>query len=351
MSILTGLAWRELTQLPHPVISRKQCLNSVRRSHCNACGEICPEQVIGEDLQVKSWSRCTDCSRCVTACPTRAIGVSERGLRQILSLREGDETLFLSCECSESPSHQWGCLCELSWEALAYLAAHRPLELDLSPCKACQKTSCRELLGEELKKLHRFLGAETFERVVTLRHRPKEKQERPLSRRELLRQTGERSGEGLRDLLRHNPLLEGEELQTDGQSMRKLMGHRWAQSGAVLSWDIPAVKDTCTACGVCVGSCPAKALRVEGRDLILESWRCVQCGTCATVCPNRAVSGYETVQLRSLGLLRLREGKVKACRVCGGALKPNSKAAVCPACMRERMAQAAQRTKRREESD
>jgi MinD superfamily P-loop ATPase len=348
MSLLTGLAWRELTQLPHPEIDRSRCLNQVRRSHCTACQELCPEGVIGEDLQVKSWSRCTDCGRCVTACPTRAIGPSDRRLEQLLSLREGEGGLYLSCQGTPGP--QFECLCELSWEALAYLASYRPLELDLSRCGTCESTRCRELLGEELKRLHRFLGGEEFRASVTLLHSPREETKPEFSRRDLLRRTGEQSGAGLRSLLRQAPLLGAEELDTDGLSLRRLLSRRREQSGKSIVWDIPDMGENCTACGRCARNCPTGALRVDTEDhsLLLESWRCVQCGTCATVCPNRAVKGFKQVELEKLGLLRLKKAQRRTCRDCGAELPPNSRAQVCGECLRKRMNGAAQRTKKEE---
>ena len=352
MSVLTGLAWRELTTLPHPVIDKSQCLNAVRRSHCTACQDLCPEGIVGADGSVKSWSGCTDCGRCVSACPTRAIGCSERQLERLLALREGEGPLLLRCERLHHGA-EWGCLCELSWESLAYLGAFRPLELDLSGCQGCERTEGRELLGEQLKKLHFVLGEEGFEGRVTLHHCPKQEPEEALSRRSLFRRTGARSGAGLRTLLRQAPLLGAEELNTDGLTLRRLLSRRTSERGEALRWEIPAVGEGCTGCGVCAGSCPTKALRVhpEDRSLLLESERCVQCGTCATVCPNRAIRGYEAVKLTALGLLRLKTVPKRLCRDCGGALPPNSRSVVCPACMRARMNKAASRTKGKEESE
>lgn len=352
MSLLTGLAWRELTTLPHPVIDKSSCLNAVRRSHCTACQDLCPEEIIGADGSVKSWSGCTDCGRCVSACPTRAIGCSERRLERLLALREGEKPLLLRCERLHHGA-EWGCLCELSWEALAYLAAYRPLELDLSGCQGCEQTEGRELLGEQLKKLHSVLGAEVFAERVTLHHRPRKEPEEELSRRALFQRTGERSGAGLRTLLRQAPLLGAEELNTDGLTLRRLLSRRMSEKGESLCWEVPAVGEGCTGCGVCMRSCPTKALRVhpEDRSLLLESARCVQCGTCATVCPNRAIRGYESVKLTELGVLRLKTVQKRLCRDCGGALPPNSRSAVCPACMRARMNRAAQSARGKEESD
>lgn len=359
MSVLGSLAWRELTQLPHPAIQAQQCLNTVRRSHCQRCADLCPEGVIGPDGTVKSWSACTDCGRCVTACPTRAIAPSEHRLKQLLALRESEQAkLWLSCEASSRRSDfPCGCLCELSWEGLASIAFYRHLVLDLSPCPQCSETECRELLKQQLILLHRFLGAESFEQAITLTHtadkslrEESRREEERFSRRSLFRSTVEKSGQGMKALLRQVPLLGGEELALDGLSLRRLLNRQMKQSAEVFHWEIPALNENCTGCGLCEGCCPTKALRVDREQgmVVLESWKCVQCRSCVTACPNKAITGLEPVQIQQFSPLCLGRFSVKKCRDCGAALPPNGKSAVCPSCLQKRMRLAAKRSAKRE---
>ncbi|MBQ6519967.1 MAG: 4Fe-4S binding protein [Anaerolineaceae bacterium] len=43
-------------------------------------------------------------------------------------------------------------------------------------------------------------------------------------------------------------------------------------------------KDTCIACGACVGECPVEAI-TEGDYMVIDADKCIDCGTCASVCP------------------------------------------------------------------
>lgn len=354
MSVLGSLAWRELTQLPHPAIQAQQCLNTVRRSHCQRCTDICPEGVIGSDGTVKSWSACTDCGRCVTACPTRAIAPSEHRLKQLLALREREQAkLWLSCASSSRRSdYPCGCLCELSWEGLASIAFYRHLVLDLSPCPQCSKAECRELLKQQLILLHRFLGGENFQRAITLNHTVEDspREEDRYSRRALFHFAAEQSGTGVKALLRRAPLLSGEELALDGLSLRRLLNGQMKQRDDVFHWELPFIGANCTGCGLCEGHCPTKALRVDREKgmVVLESWKCVQCRSCVTACPNKAITGLEPVQIQEFRPLCLGHFTVKKCRDCGAELPPNGKSAVCPSCLQKRMRLAAKRSAKRE---
>lgn len=54
----------------------------------------------------------------------------------------------------------------------------------------------------------------------------------------------------------------------------------------------PETRSLCTACGLCVGKCPAGALRKEEKDgkaqIVFSPEKCVSCDTCIRVCTNNA---------------------------------------------------------------
>lgn len=49
------------------------------------------------------------------------------------------------------------------------------------------------------------------------------------------------------------------------------------------------ISDDCTACGSCIGECPAEAIS-EGDIYKIDPEVCTDCGACADVCPTEAIS-------------------------------------------------------------
>ena len=49
------------------------------------------------------------------------------------------------------------------------------------------------------------------------------------------------------------------------------------------------VEDTCTACGLCVVTCPEQALTVAPRKPAFVAARCTGCLACVEVCPRDAI--------------------------------------------------------------
>lgn len=47
----------------------------------------------------------------------------------------------------------------------------------------------------------------------------------------------------------------------------------------------PETKKLCRHCKICVGHCPANALKVENGKVIWDSKKCIGCDTCINVCP------------------------------------------------------------------
>jgi ferredoxin len=53
----------------------------------------------------------------------------------------------------------------------------------------------------------------------------------------------------------------------------------------------------CTACGLCLLTCPERALRpAPGRPAVLDD-RCTDCGACIEVCPRDCIT--ELIPIRS----------------------------------------------------
>ncbi|MQA80393.1 MAG: 4Fe-4S dicluster domain-containing protein [Streptosporangiales bacterium] len=51
-----------------------------------------------------------------------------------------------------------------------------------------------------------------------------------------------------------------------------------------------AVITACQGCGACLLTCPERAIRPEGGELVVLEDRCTDCGECVEICPVDAIT-------------------------------------------------------------
>lgn len=57
----------------------------------------------------------------------------------------------------------------------------------------------------------------------------------------------------------------------------------------------PETQQFCSACGICVSSCPAHALSIVGNTVRHDTSRCIQCDRCIQLCPRFSSPKYHEV--------------------------------------------------------
>lgn len=86
--------------------------------------------------------------------------------------------------------------------------------------------------------------------------------------------------------------------------------------------------ERCDGCGLCLDSCPPRAIGLDaGRALIDESL-CTGCHACLPVCPAGAIIAAELVESDALTPYRA-PGEVSLVRSLGGLARPALTAALC----------------------
>jgi electron transport complex protein RnfB len=62
-----------------------------------------------------------------------------------------------------------------------------------------------------------------------------------------------------------------------------------APTPSTSAWDTVRITARCTACGLCLITCPERALRVAPRRPAVLDACCTTCGECIEVCPVGAI--------------------------------------------------------------
>lgn len=60
------------------------------------------------------------------------------------------------------------------------------------------------------------------------------------------------------------------------------------------------LSNKCAACGVCVKSCPAEAIKIENNRAVIDERKCIKCYCCHELCPKDAVTLKESLILKTM---------------------------------------------------
>ena len=337
-----------------PALEAEHCLNRLqRRTPCTRCADICPHGVFPLDPgEPVDWARCTDCSLCVSACPTRALTASGSVSRTWAEAASERGPLHLSCRRGdERGGLRVGCLASIPWELMAALALRGELCLYTRTCEDCPHTRQKALLSENFAALKAFLGAERFEKQIRLNETPdlaptaqEPKAEKPMTRRALF--SGMRRGvekQLFREAEKRLPLLLGQ--QEDPLALRLALSAA-VKADRAQSPDrcygvlLPRYNLNCFGCGICETVCPHKAISIVpekgGTRLVyIEPKKCTACGLCVSLCPHKGMDGLEALMVPHLEKLALVRVKSESCESCGAVLLPGTEPKLCRRCIRE----------------
>jgi ferredoxin len=269
-----------------------RCL-AVKGTGCTACADACPHQAItiGRRVAIDPID-CTGCGICVTVCPSGAL--EARGVAPAAGP--------LRCSQVEGDASSVICLARLSpADMLRAADADGSLLLARGACVRCALGDATVPDRVEVNAAGARALAAATGRPLEVRLEERERLDhatpaRPVSRRDLLRASGESARRAAASAL--SPL---ERLAGDEGSEAAPLPLAWrdtvqALRAAGLAPDapvparLPRVEPGCILCPSCTRVCPTDALsRVfdEGGGVVLrlDAARCVGCDACMQVCP------------------------------------------------------------------
>ena len=162
---------------------------------CNKCVDVCPVETIAIENSVVSFtpSECVGCGGCGAVCPTAAYKLDTfNPLNYVFKFLES-ESKVLSCADEEFP-----CIAALSVEELLSLALISPeqITLDIGPCAECPIAHTNlQIIKDRHEETNFLLEALMQEQALKIEelNYSFEKEEKSLSRRQLLSKEGAKS--------------------------------------------------------------------------------------------------------------------------------------------------------------
>jgi ferredoxin len=378
------LRGRATTWVPVIEIDPVACQGTQR---CERCVEACPvaalqiqDAVLGGPPVVDA-NRCQACSACLDVCPSGALSLDGHDsgflIQQLRALLQRDDgavapCLVIACESAAAPLHHLGeqtglpgwlvlelaCLGGVgsAWHLAALAAGARAVQV--LPCERCLD---RASLPGELSFTRRLLTAlgdvDASRRVGML----------PARGLRLQRAIGASNGlSALVDRIAAVRFPEQEAIRSSAQvaaaavgAIRTALGNSWPNQGqrpGVIQGPgaplgVLRTGGGCTACAVCVRSCPTRALAVTAgpgvTELFLDPAACTGCGVCVQACPEGVLNVLRGVDLDLLdgGCVRIAGVALAGCPDCGESVPalpasvhlpplPTRLAGRCPECRR-----------------
>jgi len=334
-----------------------------RKSDCQRCLEICPENAILLTPGPSIRGGCSGCCLCQRACPTEVfqseLQTDGSLLNHVRSLPD-KRTISIRCHRTEDPSGHFipvFCLGSISENILLGLALSGFAEIQCIKgiCSRCRFAEAEALLNRSImttRVLLENLGLGDF--PVRLMEKPKKGQS-ILTRREIFSRISSEAKNRAVPFLRQwsDPSRDHSQREKDKwiplrrRLLRSLLKQRgWgnstmAQHGPEFPWGrIRIDEKNCSACGTCTALCPTGAISKKFENnhfsFYFNGSLCTNCLLCREACPVNALDFEEEFDLRDLvrdraeGVARV---KLISCFRCGGTI-PSGKSEFCPTCQK-----------------
>ncbi len=258
-----------------------RCLVRDGKADCHCCEEICPQRAITS--HAVDQEACDGCGLCTAVCPAAAIEAPEDYAEALKKTMALTPQVLMCGKASPGGVH---CLGFLDRRLLWSLATKRPLSLDISRCESCrpavfawlqqEATACNDALARAGKK--------TIALVHVKPAPPQPKKPRKIERRSFFQALFHSTAEGLQEIA---------EAQIE-RSFR-FDASAWLREQQAEACELfcgLALRDGCTACGLCTVVCPTGAVvleRGEHAALHFAGASCTGCNLCALHCPQGAL--------------------------------------------------------------
>ncbi len=339
-NLLSKYMIKQLTSDKVPTVYTEKCMNSrQRRQYCEECVKACPSKALEYKKGIHlSKEKCTNCNLCAAICPSVTFVPMMETLEPLYRKVHNQNVITVGCEQAESEATiKVGCIGELPWEFLAYVALDKQLVLDLSHCIQCEKDVMKTLVENNLKRLEVFLPNELYEQNVTLSYKKETQIANQLTRREMFTYL---AGQGKSSVAKAAPFLFPK--NEDARVYRTLLVGKVKQLNQEekkkYGWNSLLVTTSCYGCKTCEKLCPQEAIKIvneDGAHYFTHNYaKCTHCGICKTVCNQDAIR-FSYSKKDGKRIITACEITVRNCIICNDPI-PESEDGLCIICRKKK---------------
>jgi ferredoxin/coenzyme F420-reducing hydrogenase delta subunit len=331
-----------------------------RKSNCQRCLEICPENVISLDPGPTIKNGCTNCSLCQNACPTEVfqpelytdpylLNQAKTFLDSDRQQRPGEKKkLFAHCQRAQNQdanSLLLPCLGRITPNIIlgAALLGFDEVALTRGICSQCRLHAGQKLLLNSITASRILLKSAGLGRFKINIEQSEKKQEALLSRREIFSKISSKAKHTAASFAYYKEKAIREKLAGNRddklhkrpaparQLLRKLLEVKELENDIVVKHNptfpwakIKIEEKKCSACGICPALCPtgaiSKKLENDKQLLFFNTSLCTNCSLCRAACPQNAIDFEENFCMADILAKEpvvIARIKLTLCLICG----------------------------------
>ena len=355
------------------IVEEEFCVNPrARHAFCTRCVKACRSDAlrVSESGVELDEAVCTACGACVPACPAGALRLSGFDPERFVASLNSAGEVHLHCAASDDRVEGTTIPCHLMLDRRLAAAAfaegtHHFVLHGVDRCATCHRADARDHLARLARSMAKWFDGQgpeiSFGAPDKSQRAPRGRAgEAATNRRGFLRLMGFQAGAGVADLVASGagdaddePLdagcgfSHGDGLPKHPVPYRAVVALRtgrlpWAEHRP-LPWHTRTIGEACNACMVCAENCPTGALEDDGdrgaRRISFDPAFCTNCTLCQQICPQDAIRPRlaQSVGEATAPRAVLMHRAARQCDVCRtDFVASDLMSRLCPVCANER---------------